>query len=89
MGRGGNHDDSLNHQDARRLYNTLAVLAWLLDVISPDSLWKQRLRALLRSHAIDPSRMGFPQGWERWALWDDGHAQIPPDGPGGIRVIDG
>ena len=60
---------SLNPQDGRRLYNTLAVLAWLLDRISPQHHWKQRLKTLLVQHAIDPQRMGFPAGWERMDIW--------------------
>ncbi len=60
---------SLNHQDGRRLYNTLTVLAWLLDSISPQHHWKQRLQALLVQYAIDPMRMGFPGGWEQMAIW--------------------
>ena len=35
-----------------RLYNTLTVLAWLLDGISPQHHWKQRLKALLAQHAV-------------------------------------
>lgn len=62
---------SLNHQDARRLYNTLTVLAWLLDVISPQHHWKQRLKALLAQHAIDLQRMGFPADWAHRAVWQE------------------
>lgn len=60
---------SLNREDSRRLYNTLTVLAWLLDGISPQHHWKQRLRKLLRQHDIDLQRMGFPTGWEQMAIW--------------------
>lgn len=60
---------SLNHQDSRRLYNTLAMLAWLLDVICPGHHWKQRLKAVLAQHAVDPQRMGFPAGWEQMPIW--------------------
>jgi abortive infection bacteriophage resistance protein len=62
---------SLNYQDDRRLYNTLAVLAWLLDSISPQHQWKQRLKALLVQHQIDPLRMGFPAGWQQMPIWQD------------------
>lgn len=60
---------SLNLQDNRRIYNTLTVLAWLLDRISPDHHWKSRLKALLVQHGIDPSPMGFPTSWDRSAIW--------------------
>jgi abortive infection bacteriophage resistance protein len=62
---------SLNHQDTRRLYNTLTVLAWLLDGISPKHHWKERLKSLLSQHAIEPQRMGFPSGWEQRAIWQE------------------
>ena len=58
-------------QDARRLYNTLTVLAWLLDVISPLHHWKQRLKTLLAQHSIDLQRMGFPADWAQRALWQE------------------
>ncbi len=65
---------SLNHQDSRRLYNTLTVLAWLLDRVSPQHHWKQRLKTLLAQHAIDLQRMGFPNGWEQMAIWQEKRA---------------
>jgi abortive infection bacteriophage resistance protein len=63
---------SIHFQDKRRLYNTLTVLAWMLDCISPQHQWKSRLNNLLTKHRIDPQRMGFPSGWEKMALWDQG-----------------
>lgn len=62
---------SLNHQDSRRLYNTLTVLAWLLDGISPQHHWKQRLKKLLTQHNIDLQRMGFPTDWQQRAIWQE------------------
>ena len=61
----------LNQQDPRRLYNTLTVLAWLLDVISPQHHWKQRLKTLLTQHDIDLQRMGFPADWQQRAIWKE------------------
>ncbi|AWB34862.1 hypothetical protein DBV39_15250 [Orrella marina] len=62
---------SLNPKDSRRLYNTLTVLAWLLDSISPQHHWKQRLKTSLLQHSIDPLHMGFPTDWERRVLWQE------------------
>ena len=62
---------SLNHHDGRRIYNTLTVLAWLLDCISPHHHWKQRLKALLAQHHINPQPMGFPAGWEVLPVWQE------------------
>lgn len=61
---------SLNPQDDRRLYNTLTMLAWLLDCISPQHHWKSRLKSLLAQHGLDPQRMGFPTGWEQMTIWN-------------------
>ena len=54
----------LHHQDKRRIYNTLTVLAWLMDVISPNHHWKVRLDQSLATHDIDTSNMGFPEHWK-------------------------
>lgn len=62
---------SLNHQDPRRLYNTLTMLAWLLDCISPHHHWKQRLKELLLKHAIDVYQMGFPKDWDQMKIWQE------------------
>lgn len=62
---------SLNPQDGRRLYNTLTVLAWLLDCISPQHHWKQKLKNLLAQHTVDPQPMGFPAGWEQMTIWKE------------------
>ena len=60
---------SLNRDAPKKLYNTLVTLAYLLDTISPDHHWKQRLRDLLRDHAISESEMGFPKDWHNRAIW--------------------
>jgi abortive infection bacteriophage resistance protein len=62
---------SLNHQDSRRLYNTLTVLAWLLDGISPQHHWKKRLKTLLAQYGVEVQRMGFPAGWEKMPIWQE------------------
>lgn len=62
---------SLNRKDDRRIYNTLAALAFLLDNISPQHQWKQRLKNLLNKHGIDPQHMGFPVDWQQRPVWQD------------------
>jgi abortive infection bacteriophage resistance protein len=62
---------SLNHKDSRRIYNTLTMLAWLLDGISPQHHWKQRLKTLLAQHGVEVRRMGFPAGWEKMSIWQE------------------
>lgn len=63
---------SLQLRDNRRIYNTLAILAWLLDCISPQHHWKSRLKSLLAQHGIDPHPMGFPVGWAQLTIWKEG-----------------
>jgi abortive infection bacteriophage resistance protein len=54
---------------SRRSYNTLTILLYLLNLISPAHQWRSRLIALIDAHAVDHSRMGFPGNWQSFALW--------------------
>lgn len=58
-----------NPAEPRRIYNTLAMLAYLMARISPQSTWRRRLKELIASAAVDPAAMGFPAGWERLPIW--------------------
>lgn len=60
---------SLNPASPRRLYNTLAILAYLLNVISPEHHWKQRLIDLIDTHRVHVSMMGFPENWRELPIW--------------------
>lgn len=62
---------SLNTQNSRRIYNTLTTLIYLMNTISPDNQWKQRLKALLGKHQIDVSPMGFPTNFSTNPIWSD------------------
>lgn len=63
---------SLNRQDGKRIYNTLATLACLTDIINPGNHWKKRLSDLISSHPGIRSRyMGFPDNWREQPLWRD------------------
>jgi len=53
----------------RHLYNTLAMLAWLMQITCPDNHWKSRLLALLKAHHVNPHAMGMPGGFESLPLW--------------------
>ena len=63
---------SFNHEKAseRRIYNTLVLLAYLMDKISPDNLWKQRLFNLLNEHSVNTKVMGFPNNWRELQIWN-------------------
>ncbi|MDX8412919.1 MAG: Abi family protein, partial [Mariprofundales bacterium] len=61
--------NSLNRKAPRRLYNTLAMLAYLMDVTCTNHHWKQRLLELLKHHHIDAGAIGAPAGLELLTIW--------------------
>lgn len=63
------NDVSMGDRRLRKIYNTLTVTAYLVDVISPGHLWKVRLKELISTHSIDTTKMGFPVDWEARPLW--------------------
>lgn len=63
-------EESLNPEEGRRIYNTLVVLAHIVDVVEPENHWAHRLLALLRAQTSDvTSHMGFPEDWETRPVW--------------------
>lgn len=61
---------SLQRRDGKRLYNALAMLAYLMDIINPGHHWKQRLGDLFRNHPdVRAKAMGFPENWQELPLW--------------------
>ena len=62
---------SLNMSHTKYLYNTLAILEYMMNTISPDHHWKARLISLLEKHPIaQPQAMGFPKDWQELAIWE-------------------
>ncbi len=60
---------NFNLQDGKRMYNTLVMLAYLLDQINPNS-WKVRLSILLRKFpSVQIRNMGFPDDWRDRPIW--------------------
>lgn len=62
--------NALNRGAPDKIYNTLAMLQYLLDVTEPGHSWGTRLIghiATLPSRSI--SEMGFPADWLSWKLW--------------------
>jgi abortive infection bacteriophage resistance protein len=55
---------------ARKLYNTLVLLVYLLLIIEPQTTWPQRLLQHLQSlnPALIPD-MGFPDDWQFRPIW--------------------
>jgi len=60
---------SLNPDNNRRIYNTLTTCAWLIDHISLNHHWKQKLKGLLKRHEINTDFMGFPQDFTEKPIW--------------------
>jgi abortive infection bacteriophage resistance protein len=54
---------------SRRSYNTLTLLLYLLDLISPGHHWRERLLRLIADHKVDLKLMDFPQDWAQLPLW--------------------
>jgi abortive infection bacteriophage resistance protein len=60
---------SFNPKEPRRIYNTLVMLHYLMNIIAPNHHWYQRLLDMLTRHHIEPTRMGFPNDWKMRAIW--------------------
>ena len=59
-----------NPSEDQRLYNTLTLLVYLMNIISPASTWRNRVRHLIQSTpVIDATHMGFPSDWQTRAIW--------------------
>lgn len=59
--------DSLSR---KKLYNTLVMMNWMLNIIQPDHDWTHRLLALLAEYpTIQTRHMGFPQSWRNHPIW--------------------
>jgi len=62
--------EAFNAERPKRVYNTLVMLAYVLDCIDPGHLWKSAIHALLKDHPkIDLLAMGFKPDWSEFALW--------------------
>ena len=60
---------SLSQTNKRKIYNTLVLMLYLMDQISPGHHWKTRLLELLSHHKPNTDAMGFPSNWEADPLW--------------------
>lgn len=62
--------ESLHPSEDRRVYNTLVVLAHVVDLVEPKNHWAHRLLALLRAQTFPVTQhMGFPADWEDRPMW--------------------
>lgn len=61
---------AFNPSAPQLIYNTLTLLAYLLDRLSPAHTWRTEIHALLKAHPeIDTASMGFPEHWRETSLW--------------------
>ncbi len=61
---------AMNPASERRLYNTLAVLGYLMGIVAPGTQWRQQLFELIASNPfIDLAAMGFPEDWQSRPAW--------------------
>lgn len=66
---------TFNQAQPKRLYNTLVMLAYMLDTISPMSRWRMNLLDLMDEHsAVNQTEMGFSTGWRSSAIWKAGRS---------------
>lgn len=61
---------NLARAETKRIYNTLAMLAYLMDILNPGHHWKKRMGDLFRHHpTVRERHMGFPENWRELPLW--------------------
>ncbi len=61
---------AMNQNVHGRLYNTVAVLGYLMGIVAPENQWRQHLLELMDSCALaDENAMGFPQNWKNLSAW--------------------
>lgn len=61
---------AFNPGEPQLLYNTLTMLAYLLDLLSPGHHWRRALHQLFAAHPeINQTAMGFPAHWREINLW--------------------
>ena len=62
--------DWFNQQENRKIYNTLAMLGYMVSLMSPGSTWAERITQLIEENQlVNPENMGFPSNWKEISLW--------------------
>jgi abortive infection bacteriophage resistance protein len=61
---------ALNRQEPKRVYNTLAMLQFLLSKADPNTDWDKRLISLMATLPVGRStEIGFPPNWSDLRIW--------------------
>lgn len=63
--------DSISEIRSNKIFALLSCIAYLLDIISPESDFKKRIKELLLSDCsiLNTKDMGFPINWQKSPLW--------------------
>ena len=61
--------DARGNPQNRKLYNTLIMLVYLMDIVSAGGGWGQRLNQLLSANRDKTEDMGFPSDWRDRSIW--------------------
>jgi abortive infection bacteriophage resistance protein len=56
--------------NSRKLYNTLVILLYWMDLIAPAHTWRSRLKTLLQENTPHLTAMGFPVNWQHRSIWN-------------------
>ena len=54
---------------SRKIYNTMVILAYLMDIISPENVWRLRLKHIVDVHEVTVTSMDFPVDWLQRPIW--------------------
>lgn len=61
---------AMNTGATRKLYNTLAVLGYLIGIVAPGTEWRKHLAELVASCPLaGTTAMGFPANWKEMPAW--------------------
>ncbi|MBB3931212.1 abortive infection bacteriophage resistance protein [Kaistia hirudinis] len=61
---------AMNTAATRKLYNTLAVLGYLIGIVAPGTEWRKHLADLVASCPLaGTAAMGFPTNWKEMPAW--------------------
>ena len=59
-----------NSNERRKIYNTLVMLAHIVNVIEPGNDWTQNICKLLHEQSFPVAEhMGFPENWQTLPMW--------------------
>ena len=57
--------------NSRKIYNSLVILLYWMDVIAPHHHWRKHLKELIAKHLVSFNSMGFPSDWASRRIWQE------------------